>query len=84
MARPRRIVLGDRPSADNPEEVAAWEAALREFDLAREIMQAREPYELVRNAGNGAGKEQYICQALRDHASARCGCSPSSPRTRSS
>ncbi|WP_217616767.1 hypothetical protein [Cellulomonas sp. GbtcB1] len=68
VARPRRIVLGDRPPEDEPEQVAAWEAARREFDLAREIMQAREPYELVRNAGNGAGKERYICQALRGHA----------------
>ncbi|GIG25021.1 hypothetical protein Cde04nite_12650 [Cellulomonas denverensis] len=57
--------------------------ARREFDLAREIMQAHEPYELVHNTGNGAGKEQYICQALRGHAICPLRRSRSSRRTRS-
>lgn len=68
VTRPRRIVLGDRPPADEPEKVAEWEATVEEFDQAREITQAREPYELVRIAGNGAGKERYGCPALRGRA----------------
>jgi hypothetical protein len=65
LERPARSTLGPRPGPDEPlKERSAWDALKKALAWARRITSLREPYALVRIAGNGAGKERFACPAL--------------------
>ncbi|KQS98714.1 hypothetical protein ASG23_13280 [Cellulomonas sp. Leaf395] len=66
--RPDRLTQGERPGDDDPDAQAMWDNVRKQHEELRSLTEARRPYELVRLSGNGAGKERFMCQALKHHA----------------
>jgi hypothetical protein len=65
LERPARNTLGPRPGPDATSmDRAAWDELEVKLAWARLVTKSREPYILVRVAGNGAGKERFACPAL--------------------